>query len=129
MITQDTAMPSSPAERLEGGVERVTFHSLDSGFCVLRVKVRGQRELVTVVGIAVTVSPGEYVECAGWITRVSLATAKGGKPDRLRPLPKSELLPSRRILLSLSPWVYTENHHGGDIHPFATIGFQALGLS
>ncbi|MGA7982619.1 MAG: ATP-dependent RecD-like DNA helicase [Chromatiaceae bacterium] len=53
------------AERLHGSVERVTFHSEESGFCVLRVKVKGQRELVTVVGIAATITPGEYVECEG----------------------------------------------------------------
>jgi exodeoxyribonuclease V alpha subunit len=49
-------------------VERVTFHSEETGFCVLRVKVRGQRDLVTVVGSAAAVSPGEYVECTGvWV--------------------------------------------------------------
>ena len=57
-----------PLERLSGAVERVTFHSEQSGFCVLRVKVRGQRELVTVVGAAASVSAGEYVECLGnWV--------------------------------------------------------------
>lgn len=55
----------SDAERLQGSVERVTFHSAETGFCVLRVKVRGQRELVTVVGTAATVIAGEYVECVG----------------------------------------------------------------
>jgi len=57
-----------PSERLAGTVERVTFHSEESGFCVLRVKVRGQRDLVTVVGAAATVTAGEYIECEGtWI--------------------------------------------------------------
>ena len=37
-------------EVLAGLVERVTFHNPENGFCVLRVKVRGQRDLVTVVG-------------------------------------------------------------------------------
>ncbi len=37
-------------ELLSGLVERVTFHSPETGFCVLRVKVRGHRELVTVLG-------------------------------------------------------------------------------
>jgi exodeoxyribonuclease V alpha subunit len=55
----------APQEYLQGSVERVTFHSPESGFCVLRVKVRGQRELVTVVGSAASVTPGEYIECAG----------------------------------------------------------------
>ncbi len=53
-------------ERLAGAVERVTFHSPESGFCVLRLKVRGQRDLVTLTGQAASVSPGEYVEADGW---------------------------------------------------------------
>jgi ATP-dependent exoDNAse (exonuclease V) alpha subunit len=52
-------------EALAGLVERVTFHNADSGFCVLRVKVRGQRELVTVVGHAATIVAGEWVQMSG----------------------------------------------------------------
>jgi exodeoxyribonuclease V alpha subunit len=56
-------------DRYTGAVERVTFHSEETGFCVLRVKVRGHRDLVTVVGTAATITPGEYVEGEGaWIT-------------------------------------------------------------
>ena len=63
-----TQTPSSPhaTEHLTGAVERVTFHSEETGFCVLRVKVRGHRDLVTVVGTAATITPGEYIEGAGW---------------------------------------------------------------
>jgi len=50
---------------LAGVVERVTFHSPDTGFCVLRVKVRGHRELVTVLGAAASVQPGEFVQASG----------------------------------------------------------------
>jgi len=58
----------TPSECLAGTVERVTFHNEESGFCVLRVKVHGQRELVTVVGSTVTVTAGEYIECEGtWV--------------------------------------------------------------
>ncbi len=46
-------------------MERVSFHSPDSGFCVLRVKVPGRRELVAVVGSAASISVGEYLECTG----------------------------------------------------------------
>jgi exodeoxyribonuclease V alpha subunit len=53
-------------ESLSGTVERVTFHSEESGFCVLRIKVRGKRDLVTVIGTAAAVSPGEFVDCEGW---------------------------------------------------------------
>ena len=55
----------APREWLSGSVERVTFHSEETGFCVLRVKARGHRELVAVVGTAAAVSPGEFVECQG----------------------------------------------------------------
>jgi len=58
-----------PVEYLSGSVERVTFHSEESGFCVLKVKVKGQRDLITVVGSSAAVSPGEYVDCTGvWNT-------------------------------------------------------------
>ena len=55
-------------EALAGLVERVTFHNPETGFCVLRVKVRGQRELVTVVGAAAAISAGEFVQASGtWV--------------------------------------------------------------
>jgi exodeoxyribonuclease V alpha subunit len=38
---------STPTEVLAGLVERVTFHNDENGFCVLRVKARGQRDLIT----------------------------------------------------------------------------------
>jgi len=55
----------SHQEHLSGSVERVTFHSEESGFCVLRIKVKGRRELVTVIGSAASISAGEFVECFG----------------------------------------------------------------
>ncbi len=55
-------------EVLAGLVERVTFHSTESGFCVLRVKARGHRDLVTTVGHAAMISAGEWVTASGsWI--------------------------------------------------------------
>ncbi len=64
--------PNRPAgtdrEALAGLVERVTFHNLENGFCVLRVKVRGQRDLVTVVGAAAMISAAEFIQASGaWI--------------------------------------------------------------
>lgn len=38
----------APSEEIAGLVERVTFFNEESGFAVLRVKVQGQRELVTI---------------------------------------------------------------------------------
>ena len=60
---------TAPAtEVLAGLVERVTFHSTESGFCVLRLKARGHRELVTTTGHAAMISAGEWVTASGeWI--------------------------------------------------------------
>ncbi|MEJ2245106.1 MAG: ATP-dependent RecD-like DNA helicase [Acidobacteriota bacterium] len=52
-------------EAVSGLVMRVTFHSPESGFCVLRVKVRGRRDLVTLVGSAAAIQPGEFVHASG----------------------------------------------------------------
>ena len=62
---RETKTNEAPTERLSGPVERVTFHSEESGFCVLRVKVKGQRDFVTVIGSAASITPGEFVECVG----------------------------------------------------------------
>ena len=50
---------------LSGTVERVTYHNSDNGFCVLRVKAKGFRDLVTVVGYASLALSGEYIEAIG----------------------------------------------------------------
>jgi exodeoxyribonuclease V alpha subunit len=59
-------MNSPIQERLSGSIERVTFHSEATGFCVLRVKVKGHRDLVTVVGSAASITAGELIECLGF---------------------------------------------------------------
>jgi len=56
---------SSTQEVLAGLVERVTFHNAENGFCVLRAKARGHRELVTVVGHAAIISAGEWITASG----------------------------------------------------------------
>src|SRR5512133_3566515 len=59
---------SSATEVWAGLVERVTFHNPENGFCVLRVKARGQRDLVTVVGHAAMITAGEFVQISGtWV--------------------------------------------------------------
>ena len=52
-------------ETISGSVERVTFHNEENGFSVLRINVRGQRDLVTVIGNAASISAGEFIECTG----------------------------------------------------------------
>ena len=64
-----TRQPESSAQEvLAGLVERVTFHNADTGFCVLRIKARGHRDLVTVVGHAAVVSAGVWITATGeWL--------------------------------------------------------------
>jgi hypothetical protein len=39
-----------------------------NGFCVLRVKARGKRDFITVIGHAATISAGEFIQASGdWI--------------------------------------------------------------
>ncbi len=68
----ETIVKSEPTqsdrEVLTGLVERVTYQNAENGFCVLRVKARGHRELVTLVGHAATISAGEWVTATGnWV--------------------------------------------------------------
>ena len=59
---------ASSTEVLAGLVDRVTFHNSENGFCVLRVKARGQRDPITVIGHAAMISAGEFVQASGgWI--------------------------------------------------------------
>src|ERR1700730_8171303 len=59
---------STNGEVLAGLVERVTYHNPENGFCVLRAKVRGHRDIVTVVGHAATIAAGEWITASGeWV--------------------------------------------------------------
>ncbi len=82
--------PALIGEPLQGLVERVTFHSVDTGFCVLQVKMRGRRELVTVVGNAGSVNPGEQLECRGaWVNDTTYGLQF--RADSLRMIPPTTL--------------------------------------
>jgi exodeoxyribonuclease V alpha subunit len=59
---------SSTQEVLAGLIERVTYHNAENGFCVLRAKARGHRDLVTVVGHAAAITAGEWITASGeWV--------------------------------------------------------------
>jgi exodeoxyribonuclease V alpha subunit len=60
---------STSAEPISGVVERITFHNLDNGYVVLKVRAPKHRDLVTVVGTLSNVVAGEYIEAHGsWVT-------------------------------------------------------------
>jgi len=66
--TMKPQQETSAQEVLAGLVERVTFHNAENGFCVLRIKARGHRDLITVIGHAATISAGEWVTTSGdWV--------------------------------------------------------------
>ncbi|WP_286194731.1 hypothetical protein [Synechococcus sp. CCY 0621] len=66
--TEPAQASTQPTEVLAGSIERVTFHNAENGFCVLRIKARGHRDLVTVVGHAAEISAGEWVTVSGtWV--------------------------------------------------------------
>jgi len=59
---------SNPRESLTGLIERVTFFNEENGFAVMRVKAKGRRELITVVGSLPSVNPGEWLTAEGnWV--------------------------------------------------------------
>ena len=54
---------------ITGLVERVTFHSEESGYTVLRFRVQGEREPSIVVGNFSAISPGDSLRLTGhWTT-------------------------------------------------------------
>ena len=52
-------------ETLNGLIERVTFHNPENGFAVLKVKVKGRQDVVTVVGNTTSVTAGEHLQATG----------------------------------------------------------------
>lgn len=77
-------------EYLSGNIERITYHNEDNGFCVLRVKVKGHKDLVTVTGNSPTLSVGEYIKCSGiWFNDRNYG--KQFKADFLKALPPDTL--------------------------------------
>ena len=61
-------MTSRAPEALSGLIERVTFFNEENGFAVLKVKAKGHRDQVTVVGPLPSVSAGEWLTAEGrWV--------------------------------------------------------------
>ena len=77
-------------EYLSGNIERITYHNAENGFCVLRVKVRNFKDLVTVTGNVPAVSVGEYIKCSG-IWHNDRNHGKQFKADFLKALPPDTL--------------------------------------
>ncbi|GBC62570.1 recombinase RecD [Desulfonema ishimotonii] len=54
---------------LQGQIERITYTNEESGYTIARLKVPGQRDLVTIVGNLMAPMPGEIIRMKGEWTR------------------------------------------------------------
>ena len=53
-------------ETIQGVVERLTFHSSESGYSIARLKVPGDQDLVTIVGSFPNIQPGQTLKLVGF---------------------------------------------------------------
>jgi exodeoxyribonuclease V alpha subunit len=78
----------SDLEVLAGRVERVTYQNAENGFCVIRVKARSHRDLVTVVGHAATIAAGEWITASrDWVN--DRTPSSSSRPGSSRPRSQS----------------------------------------
>ncbi len=82
-------------DKLDGQIERVVFRNEENGFCVLRVKVRGHKDLVTVTGTVPTINAGEWLAADGeWLMdprhgrQFKAEKMRMSKPDTLEGIEK-----------------------------------------
>src|SRR4051794_32377820 len=82
------AAHSTATEHVTGPIERVTYHNAETGFCVLQIHVKGDRDLVTVVGTIPEVRAGEWLDARGrWFVAATSGrqfkaeTPKTAQPD------------------------------------------------
>lgn len=56
-------------EEIRGEIERITYSNEENGYAVIKVRVSRQKELITVVGNIIGMSPGEVLRMKGeWVT-------------------------------------------------------------
>jgi exodeoxyribonuclease V alpha subunit len=68
LMMPDKSQNAPFAESLSGLIERVTFFNEENGWAVLKVKAKGHRDHVTVLGSLPSVSAGEWVTAQGrWV--------------------------------------------------------------
>jgi exodeoxyribonuclease V alpha subunit len=59
-------MVSQPqTEQLQGVIERLTYHSEESGYTIARLKVPGNNDLVTIIGSFANIQPGQTLQLTG----------------------------------------------------------------
>jgi exodeoxyribonuclease V alpha subunit len=66
MAEQGAVYGQANLEQLQGVVERLTFHSPESGYTVARLKLPRQSDLVTVTGNFASIQPGQTLKLYGF---------------------------------------------------------------
>ena len=51
--------------KIQGQIERITFANEENGFTIARLKTKGERDLITVVGSLPGINPGEILDLLG----------------------------------------------------------------
>jgi exodeoxyribonuclease V alpha subunit len=51
--------------KISGQIERITFANEENGFTIAKLKVKGEKELVTIIGTFPGINPGEILELLG----------------------------------------------------------------
>lgn len=64
-MQSSAASRNGEIETMQGEIERLTFHSSETGYTVARVKVPRATELVTVVGSFANIQPGQTLRLTG----------------------------------------------------------------
>jgi exodeoxyribonuclease V alpha subunit len=64
--TENSTNPTPPLEDLQGVVERLTFHSQESGYTIARLKTPRERDLVTIVGNFANIQAGQTLQMSGF---------------------------------------------------------------
>ena len=59
-------MNSKTLITLEGSIERISFHNEEDHFTIARMKVKGQRDTIPVIGYLFSVTPGEVLKITGY---------------------------------------------------------------
>ena len=86
-------------EQLVGLIERVTYHNPENGFAVLKVQVKGRRDLVTIVGPVTSVTAGEHLTATG-VWTVDRQHGQQFKADDIRTSPPTSSEGIERYLAS-----------------------------
>src|SRR5436190_8522594 len=98
----------SPQEVLAGLVERVTYHNAENGFCVLRIKARGHRDLVTAEDVAFSFKRAKGAQLQEKVKEVVIVDPH--KVQFVLHEPWPDFMAFYGTLVSAAGWITPKNH-------------------